>query len=229
MAGTLLLVVDADLRVCEILRDYLNTVGFEVVTVQDGVQSLSMFRSARPELVLLDTALPAQGGLHMLSELRCAYDGPVVLMTHAADALDQVAAFEAGADDIVCKPFDLPVLAARLKAILRRTRKSEEALAGDVIRYDNFEISRERFELKLRGIKVNIPPKELQLLYCLASNPNRVFSREQLLEHVWDFAFLGDSRTVDVHIKRLREKLKDVSPKWSLSTVWGIGYKFELK
>ena len=150
-------------------------------------------------------------------------------MTHAADALDQVAAFEAGADDIVCKPFDLPVLAARLKAILRRTRKSEEALAGDVIRYDNFEISRERFELKLRGIKVNIPPKELQLLYCLASNPNRVFSREQLLEHVWDFAFLGDSRTVDVHIKRLREKLKDVSPKWSLSTVWGIGYKFELK
>ncbi len=229
MAGTHLLVADADLGVCEMLRDYLNTVGFEVVAVQDGVQCLSIFRSTRPELVLLDASLPIREGNAVLSALRSEYEGPVVLMMNVGDALDQVAAFEAGADDIVCKPLDLPVLAARLKAILRRTRKSGEPVVGDVIQYDNFEISRERFELKLGGVKVDIPPKELQLLYCLASNPNRVFSREQLLEHVWDFAFLGDSRTVDVHIKRLREKLKDASPKWSLSTVWGIGYKFELK
>ena len=135
---------------------------------------------------------------------------------------------EMGADDYVEKPFDLKELSARVKAVLRRTRTHVAEDEGDVIKFENFEISQDRFELKLRGKKVDIPPKELQLLYCLASNPNRVFSRELLLEHVWDFAFLGDSRTVDVHIKRLREKLEGVSDKWALKTVWGIGYKFEL-
>ena len=229
MAGTLLLAADANPRVCESLRDYLNTVGFEVVTVSDGLQCLSTFESLRPEVVLLGGGLGARDTLQVLSELRRLYEEPVLLMVGAEDTLDQLAAFEIGADDIVAKPLDLPLLAARIKAVLRRTQYGKPTPVGDVIKYDNFEISRDRFELKLGGVKVDIPPKELQLLYCLASNPNRVFSREQLLEHVWDFAFLGDSRTVDVHIKRLREKLKGVSQKWALSTVWGIGYKFELK
>ena len=230
MAEALLLVADANPHVCEALREYFGENGFQVVVAQDGAQCLSLVKSVHPDALLLGASLPVKDGLQVLTELRAESEEPVVLMLDTADALNQVKAFEAGADDIVVKPLDLPLLAARIRAILRRTGYcAHRAPVGDVIKYDNFEISRDRFELKLGGVKVDIPPKELQLLYCLASNPNRVFSREQLLEHVWDFAFLGDSRTVDVHIKRLREKLKGVSQKWALSTVWGIGYKFELK
>jgi len=151
------------------------------------------------------------------------------MVTAKGETFDKVLGLEMGADDFVVKPFDLKELSARVKAVMRRYQSHlHKEDDDDVIKYENFEISQNRFELKLKGKKVDIPPKELQLLYCLASNPNRVFSRELLLEHVWDFAFLGDSRTVDVHIKRLREKLEGVSDKWALKTVWGIGYKFEL-
>ena len=153
---------------------------------------------------------------------------PVIVIATVWDSERVIALFEGGADDVVAKPFDLRLFSARVKALLRRARVASLPSHGDVIRFDNFEISQEKFELKLCGKKVEIPPKELQLLYCLAASPNRVFSREQLLEHVWDFAFLGDSRTVDVHIKRLREKLSGISDKWALKTVWGVGYKFEL-
>ena len=228
MAEALLLVADADPHVCESLRGHFCNIGFRTVTAQDGLQCLTLFKSVHPDLVLLQASLPVRNGLQVLAELRTEWEEPVVLMMGEGDVLDQVSAFEAGADDVVAKPLDLPLLTARIRAILRRTGCGDRTPVGDVIKYDNFEISRDRFELKLGGSKVDIPPKELQLLYCLASNPNRVFSREQLLEHVWDFAFLGDSRTVDVHIKRLREKLKGVSEKWALKTVWGVGYKFEL-
>ena len=230
MAEALLLVADGKFHACEAVGEYFEAVGFEVVTVQDGGHCVAVLKNTCPDVLLLGTSLLASEGLQILTELRAAYNGAIVLLTGDGESLDQVAAFDLGADDIVALPVDFPVLAARIRAILRRLKRDEApVVGGDVIKYDNFEISRDRFELKLGGVKVDIPPKELQLLYCLASNPNRVFSREQLLEHVWDFAFLGDSRTVDVHIKRLREKLKGASEKWALSTVWGIGYKFELK
>ena len=228
MVGTKLLVVDDDPNICDILKTYFEKEGCEVVTASDGAEGLSQFRSAAPDLVLLDIMLPKMDGQQVLAEIRKESAKPVIMVTAKGEVFDKVLNLEMGADDFVVKPFDLKELSARIKAVLRRYQSHSTQTDSDVIKFENFEISQERFELKLKGKKVDIPPKELQLLYCLASNPNRVFSREQLLEHVWDFAFLGDSRTVDVHIKRLREKLEGVSDKWSLKTVWGIGYKFEL-
>ena len=228
MVGTKLLVVDDDPNICDILKTHFEKEGCEVVTASDGVEGLSQFRSSAPDLVLLDIMLPKMDGQQVLAEIRKESAKPVIMVTAKGEVFDKVLNLEMGADDFVVKPFDLKELSARIKAVLRRYQSHSTQSDSDVIKFENFEISQERFELKLKGKKVDIPPKELQLLYCLASNPNRVFSREQLLEHVWDFAFLGDSRTVDVHIKRLREKLEGVSDKWSLKTVWGIGYKFEL-
>ena len=228
MIGTKLLIVDDDARVREALTAHFKSEGCEVVTAEDGAAGLAAFRTENPDLVLLDILLPKMDGQRVLTEIRKESDVPVIMISEKDQVFDKVLSLEMGADDYVVKPFDLKELYARVKAVLRRARAQWGAENSDVIRYENFEISQEKFELKLNGKKVDIPRKELQLLYCLAANPNRVFSREQLLEHVWDFAFLGDSRTVDVHIKRLREKLKGVSPKWELKTVWGIGYKFAL-
>ena len=228
MVGTKLLVIDDDPNICDILQTHFEREGYHVMTAGDGVAGLSTFKSYAPDLVLLDIMLPKMDGQQVLTEIRKESNKPVIMVTAKGEVFDKVLGLEMGADDFVVKPFDLKELSARVKAVLRRCQIQLQPDDGDVIKYENFEISQERFELKLRGKKVDIPPKELQLLYCLASNPNRVFSRELLLEHVWDFAFLGDSRTVDVHIKRLREKLEGVSDKWALKTVWGIGYKFEL-
>ncbi len=228
MVGVKLLVVDDDPNICDILKTHFEKEGCEVTTAGDGAEGLSLFKSSAPDLVLLDIMLPKMDGQQVLAEIRKESAKPVIMVTAKGEVFDKVLNLEMGADDFVVKPFDLKELSARVKAVLRRYRTHADRDEGDVIKFENFEISQDKFELKLRGKKVDIPPKELQLLYCLASNPNRVFSREQLLEHVWDFAFLGDSRTVDVHIKRLREKLEGVSDKWALKTVWGIGYKFEL-
>jgi len=226
--ATKILVVDDDLNICDLLRLYFENEGYEVKTANDGAEGVSFFKMYEPDLVLLDIMLPKKDGQQVLAEIRKESTKPVIMVTAKGEVFDKVLALEMGADDVVVKPFDLKELSARVKAVLRRYQSHLDQDDGDTIKFDNFEISQDKFELKLKGKKVDIPPKELQLLYCLASNPNRVFSREQLLEHVWDFAFLGDSRTVDVHIKRLREKLEGVSDKWSLKTVWGIGYKFEL-
>ena len=228
MVGIKLLVVDDDPNICDILKTHFENAGCEVITAGDGAEGLSLFKTAAPDLVLLDIMLPKMDGQQVLAEIRKESAKPVIMVTAKGEVFDKVLNLEMGADDFVVKPFDLKELSARVKAVLRRYRSYGAQDEGDVIKFENFEISQDRFELKLCGKKVDVPPKELQLLYCLASNPNRVFSREQLLEHVWDFAFLGDSRTVDVHIKRLREKLEGVSDKWALKTVWGIGYKFEL-
>ena len=228
MVGIKLLVVDDDPNICDILKTHFENEGCEVITAGDGAEGLSLFKTAAPDLVLLDIMLPKMDGQQVLAEIRKESAKPVIMVTAKGEVFDKVLNLEMGADDFVVKPFDLKELSARVKAVLRRYRSYGAQDEGDVIKFENFEISQDRFELKLCGKKVDVPPKELQLLYCLASNPNRVFSREQLLEHVWDFAFLGDSRTVDVHIKRLREKLEGVSDKWALKTVWGIGYKFEL-
>ena len=228
MVGTKLLVVDDDPNICDILKTHFEKEGCEVRTAMDGVEGLAAFKSGSPDIVLLDIMMPKLDGQQVLAEIRKESAKPVIMVTAKGEVFDKVLNLEMGADDYVEKPFDLKELSARVKAVLRRYRSHAPQDEGDVIKFENFEISQDKFELKLRGKKVDIPPKELQLLYCLASNPNRVFSREQLLEHVWDFAFLGDSRTVDVHIKRLREKLEGVSDNWALKTVWGIGYKFEL-
>lgn len=228
MVGTKILVVDDDANICDILKTHFEKEGCEVITASDGVDGLAAFKANSPDLVLLDIMMPRVDGQQCLTEIRKESSKPVIMLTAKGEVFDKVLALEMGADDFVVKPFDLKELSARIKAVMRRYQSHLTKDDGDVIKFDNFEISQEKFELKLKGKKVDIPPKELQLLYCLASNPNHVFSREQLLEHVWDFAFLGDSRTVDVHIKRLREKLEGVSDKWALKTVWGIGYKFEL-
>ena len=229
MVGTKILVMDDDPNICDILKTHFENEGCEVITANDGLEGLSAFKSSSPDIVLLDIMMPRMDGQRVLAEIRKESTKPVIMVTAKGEVFDKVLCLEMGADDFVVKPFELKELSARVKAVLRRFQAHMHQKADDdVIKFENFEISQDKFELKLKGKKVDVPPKELQLLYCLASNPNRVFSREQLLEHVWDFAFLGDSRTVDVHIKRLREKLEGVSDKWALKTVWGIGYKFEL-
>ena len=228
MIGTKILVVDDDANICDILKTHFEKEGCEIILAADGMEGIAAFKAYSPDLVLLDIMMPKMDGKQTLAEIRQESSKPVIMLTAKGEVFDKVLSLEMGADDFVVKPFDLNELTARIKAVLRRYQSHFGQEDSDVIKFENFEISQERFELKLNGKKVDIPPKELQLLYCLASNPNHVFSREQLLEHVWDFAFLGDSRTVDVHIKRLREKLEGVSDRWCLKTVWGIGYKFEL-
>lgn len=228
MVGTKILVVDDDIAICDILKVHFEAEGCKVIVANDGVEGMFAFETTNPDLVLLDIMMPKRDGQQVLADIRRINNTPVIMITAKGEVFDKVLALEMGADDVVVKPFDLKELNARIKAIMRRLQFQQQQESSDVIKFDNFEISQEKFELKLKGKKVDIPPKELQLLYCLASNPNRVFSREQLLNNVWDFAFLGDSRTVDVHIKRLREKLDGASEKWALKTVWGIGYKFEL-
>ena len=229
MVGTRLLVIEDDVAYASTLKIHFEMAGCKVFVANDGQEGLLAFKKWIPDLVLLSFSMRRGNGQQILLDLRAAEDVPVVALLARNEVFDKVLALDMGADDVMVKPAELKELTARVRALLRRTKPKSASAKGDVVRYDNFEISQEKFELWLGGEKVKIPPKELQLLYCLAAHPNRVFTREQLLNHVWDFAFLGDSRTVDVHIKRLREKLKGVSDKWTLRTVWGIGYKFELR
>ena len=181
-----------------------------------------------PDLVLLDIMLPRKDGWQVCREIREFSTKPIIMITAKSETFDKVLGLELGADDFLVKPIDIKELIARIKAVLRRCSTREIPVDNEVVKFDNIEISRQKYELKLRGKSVDVPPKELELLYFLASNYNRVFSRDQLLDKVWGFDYLGDSRTVDVHVKRLREKLDGVSDKWLLKTVWGVGYKFEV-
>lgn len=222
-----ILVVDDDRNICEMLTLYLTKEGYQVESANDGEEGVELFRSYEPDLVLLDIMLPKRDGWGVCREIREMSDKPVIMITAKGEVYDKVFGLELGADDFVVKPFDMKELVARIKAVLRRYG-GEEREDAEVIRYDNIEISMAKFELKLSGKSIQIPRKELELLYFLASNHDRVFSRDALLDKVWGFDYLGDSRTVDVHVKRLREKLDGVSDKWALSTVWGVGYKFQL-
>lgn len=228
MLETKILVVDDDQNICEVLRLYFENEGYEVRTANDGVDGVNAFKAFDPDLVLLDVMMPKKDGWQVLREIREMSSKPVIMITAKGDVFDKVLGLELGADDFVVKPFDMKELSARVKAVLRRASTQSSGDDSEVIRYDNIEISKQKYELKLAGKSVDIPPKELELLYFLAANYNRVFTRDQLLDKVWGFDYLGDSRTVDVHIKRLREKLDGVSEKWELKTVWGVGYKFVL-
>ncbi len=228
MMGTKILVVDDEANICDMLRIYLENEGYEVKTASDGAEGINFFKMYEPDLVLLDIMLPKKDGWQVCREIREMSSKPVIMITAKGDVFDKVLGLELGADDFVVKPFDMKELSARVKAVLRRYYAHDSQQSDEVIKFDNIEISFDKYELKLRGERVDIPPKELQLLYFLASNYNHVFTRDQLLDKVWGFDYLGDSRTVDVHVKRLREKLEGVSDKWLLKTVWGVGYKFEL-
>lgn len=226
-----ILVVDDDLNICELLKLYLENDGYVVYTANDGKQAVDTFKNKTPDLVLLDIMLPKMDGWQVCREIRKTSSVPIIMLTAKGETFDKVLGLELGADDYVVKPFDTKEVMARVKAVLRRTKGDSEATEDKkkTVIYDNLEINIQNYEMKVKGVPVDTPPKELELIYHFASNPNRVYTRDQLLDEVWGFDYYGDSRTVDVHVKRLREKLEGVSDKWCLKTVWGVGYKFETK
>ena len=224
---TKLLIVDDDPNICDMLKLYFENEGYKIKTANDGVEGLATFKVYNPDLVLLDIMMPKKDGWQVCREIREISPKPVIMITAKGEVFDKVLGLELGADDFIVKPFDMKELSARVKAVLRRYNAHSKGNDDEVVRFENMEISLHKYELKLLGKAIDIPPKELELLYFLASNSNRVFTRDQLLDKVWGFDYLGDSRTVDVHVKRLREKLEGISDKWTLKTVWGVGYKFE--
>ena len=226
-----ILIVDDDVNIAELISLYLNKECYDTQIAYDGEEALETFESFAPNLVLLDLMLPGMDGYQVCRELRSKSQVPIIMLSAKGETFDKVLGLELGADDYVVKPFDAKEVVARVKAVLRRTQgKNDNAEESKkVVTYDKLEINIANYELKVNGVQIDTPPKELELIYHFASNPNRVFTRDQLLDEVWGFEFYGDSRTVDVHVKRLREKLEGVSDKWELKTVWGVGYKFETK
>ena len=224
---TKLLIVDDDPNICDMLKLYFENEGYKIKTANDGVEGLNTFKVYNPDLVLLDIMMPKKDGWQVCREIREISPKPVIMITAKGEVFNKVLGLELGADDFIVKPFDMKELSARIKAVLRRFNAHSKTNDDEVVKFENIEISLQKYELKLHGKAIDIPPKELELIYFLASNCNRVFTRDQLLDKVWGFDYLGDSRTVDVHVKRLREKLEGVSDKWILKTVWGVGYKFE--
>ena len=226
-----ILIVDDDKNICELLRLYLEKEGFETEIAHDGERAVNIFREGDFSLVLLDVMMPRVDGWEACRRIRSMSATPIIMLTAKGEVFDKVLGLELGADDYVVKPFDTKEVVARIKAVLRRSgSRGGQGMAQDgALVYDNLSVNLGKYELKVRGEVVDTPPKELELLYHLAANPNKVFTRDALLDQVWGFEYYGDSRTIDVHIKRLREKLEGVSDDWSLKTVWGVGYKFELK
>lgn len=222
-----ILIVDDESNIVELIRLYLEKEGFETVVAKDGNEALFKFKSENPDLIILDIMIPEPDGWQVCREIRKSSNVPIIMLTAKSETFDKVLGLELGADDYLTKPFEAKELVARVKAVLRRTDSKEPD--KKLISFDNLSVNIENYELVINGKLTDVPPKELELLYFLASNPNRVYTREQLLEEVWGFDYFGDSRTVDVHIKRLREKLEGVEGNWQLKTVWGVGYKFEVR
>ena len=230
MANERILIVDDDTNICELLRLYLEKDGFQTDIVTDGIKAIEVFNSVNPELVLLDIMLPGMDGWQICREIRKTSQTPIIMLTAKGETFDKVLGLELGADDYITKPFETKEVIARIKAVLRRSSSvSSTTETTKEVNFDKLSINLTNYELKVDGKAIDTPPKELELIFHLASNPNRVYTRDQLLDEVWGFEYYGDSRTVDVHVKRLREKLEGVSDKWELKTVWGVGYKFETK
>ena len=224
-----ILIVDDDANICELLRLYLEKDGFETLVANDGRTAVDYALKHSPDLILLDIMLPVLDGWQVCREIRKSSQVPIIMLTAKGETFDKILGLELGADDYVCKPFDTKEVIARIKAVLRRSNDNDKQNQVEEVRYDKLRINLTNYELVVDSKRIDTPPKELELIYHLASNPNRVYTRDQLLDEVWGFDYYGDSRTVDVHVKRLREKLENVSDEWSLKTVWGVGYKFEIK
>ena len=222
-----ILVVEDDRNISDLIRMYLEKEGFEVTAAFDGGTAVEKFKEIQPDLVLLDIMLPVMDGWGVCQKIREMSKTPIIMLTAKSEVFDKVTGLEMGADDYIVKPFEMKELIARINAVLRRTEIPDDTRKRLV--FDKLIIDLDSYELIVDGKKIDTPPKELELLYHLASTPNRVYTRNQLLDEVWGFDYFGDSRTVDVHIKRLREKVENVSDQWELKTVWGVGYKFELK
>lgn len=227
MSKSKVLVVDDDVNICELIRLYLEKEGYEVKTVYNGKSGIEAFSTITPNIVILDIMLPGIDGWQVCREIRKVSNIPIIMLTAKGETFDKVLGLELGADDYMVKPFEPKELVARVKAVLRRY-EHQDFDVQEII-YPNLVINKSNYVVKLNGKAVELPPKELELLFFLASNSNKVFTREQLLERVWGFDFYGDSRTVDVHVKRLREKIDLPNQIWQLKTVWGVGYKFEVK
>ena len=227
-----ILIVDDDRNICELLRLYLEKEGYETCLAHDGESAVNLHNETDVDLVLLDVMMPRVDGWEACRRMRAKKDTPIIMLTAKGETFDKVLGLELGADDYIVKPFDTKEVVARIKAVLRRTGRTAQSKTeshdGELV-FDNLVVNITKYELKVKGEVVDTPPKEMELLYYLAKNPNKVFTRDALLDEVWGFEYYGDSRTIDVHIKRLREKLEGVSDQWSLKTVWGVGYKFELK
>ncbi len=221
------LVVEDDKNIAELLRLYLEKDGFEVSIASDGGQGLRLAGEVEPDVILLDIMLPVMDGWQVCKEIRRTSRVPIIMLTAKGETYDKVSGLEMGADDYVTKPFEVKELIARIHAVMRRADGVAAPTEKKLV-YDKLVINLDSYELIVNGKRIDTPPKEMELLYHLAASPNRVFTRNQLLDEVWGFDYFGDSRTVDVHIKRLREKLEGVSDQWSLKTVWGVGYKFEV-
>ena len=221
------LVVEDDANIAELLMLYLEKDGFEVCIAPDGGKAITEFAEFSPDLVILDLMLPVMDGIQVCREIRKESSVPIIMLTAKGTTNDKITGLDAGADDYVTKPFEVKELLARIHAVMRRS-DVDEVSKERKLEYDKLIINLDSYELIVDGAKVDTPPKEMELLYHLAASPNIVFTRNQLLDEVWGFDYFGDSRTVDVHIKRLREKLEGVSSEWSLKTVWGVGYKFEV-
>lgn len=222
------LIVDDDKNICDLLRVYLEKEGYSTIISNEGNEAMVKFNSLNPDIVLLDIMLPGMDGWQICKEIRKASDTPIIMLTAKSEIFDKVLGLELGADDYIVKPFDTKEVLARIKAVARRSGKLPKPVEMQEVHYDKLSINLTRYVLKAGGKVIDAPPKEIELLFYLASNPNRVFTRDQLLDEIWGFDYYGDSRTIDVHIKRLRGKLCGISKQWELTTVWGVGYKFEL-
>ena len=223
-----ILIVEDDNNIADLLRLYLEKEGYQATIAADGTQGIDLYRKLRPDLVLLDVMMPGVDGWGVLRAIRQDSQTPVIMLTAKGETTDKVSGLKQGADDYITKPFEMKEVLARIEAVLRRAAGDSDKEKPRRLVFDKLIIDLDSFELIVDGKRVETPPKEMELLYHLASTPNRVYTRNQLLDEVWGFDYFGDSRTVDVHVKRLREKLEGVSDQWSLKTVWGVGYKFEV-
>ena len=221
-----ILIVEDEANIRELLRLYLEREGYTVLEAENGVEGIKKGKSDKPDMLLLDVMMPAMDGWAVCREIRAESDVPIIMLTAKGETADRVSGLEMGADDYIVKPLEMPEVIARVRAVFRRMAPDD---APEKLSFDNLVIDKQAYDLVIKGKRVDAPPKEIELLYFLASSPNRVFTRAQLLDDVWGFDYFGDTRTVDVHVKRLREKLEGVSDKWELKTVWGVGYKFETK
>ncbi len=226
---TRILIVDDEPNICELIRLYVEKEGYEAVIACDGARAVERFKAISPDMVLLDIMLPVRDGWQVCRDIRAVSDVPIIMLTAKGETFDKVLGLELGADDYIVKPFEPKELLARIKAVLRRSEGKATADEQEGLEFDGLKIGYETYEIYLDGKKIEMPPKEFELLYFLAKNKNKVFTRDQLLDEIWGYEFFGDSRTVDVHIKRVREKIECEDRNWNLKTVWGVGYKFEVE